>query len=843
MLELKNIKKKYSTNNFHQNALNGVSLVFRKNEFVSILGPSGSGKTTMLNIVGGLDEYSIGDLIINGVSTKEYKNLDWDTYRNHHVGFVFQSYNLISHQTVLANVELALTISGVDSKTRKKKAIEVLKEVGLKDHINKKPNQLSGGQMQRVAIARALINDPDILLADEPTGALDSETSVQIMNLLKEIAEKKLVIMVTHNPDLAEEYSTRIVKLLDGKIISDSKPYKPKNNKEEKNDKKGKKFMSFKTALRLSFNNLLTKKGRTFMTAFAGSIGIIGIATILSLSNGVQEYIDSIEEDTLASYPITIQDQNIDASSFMGMMETAKENNTNKKDENVVYSNDMIMDMMSTMTSGIKNNNLEQFKKYLDGSKDIKKYSNYVQYGYDLKLQLYKNEEDKVIKVNPNDLFEEAMKQSPMSSSDVWLEMISDPNVYESKYELLDGKYPTKYDEVMILLDSNGNISDFTLYTLGIKDQDEIKVLQNQIMSGEVIEEPKQSSYTYDELLSLEYKLLLSTDYYEKNKNTWVNKSDDNTYMLSKLDKAPVIKVVGIAKAGDDMSNQTGAVLYHKDLTEYAVNNTNQSNLAKEQINSKDVNVLTGLRFSDGSSFDMNDLSNEEKAYLATLSQSELAEVMKNYSENASMTYETVLKELGIVDLGVPSMINIYPKDFESKEEIQSFIESYNKDQKEDGKEENVISYTDIVGMMMKSVTTIVDMITYVLIAFVSISLIVSSIMIGIITYISVLERTKEIGILRAIGASKKDISRVFNAETFIVGLCSGVIGIGCTLIINLFANIIIKALTDISNLSKLPMGGAISLIVISIILTLIAGLIPSKIASNKKPVEALRTE
>ncbi|MFI3260586.1 MAG: ABC transporter ATP-binding protein/permease [bacterium] len=845
MLELKKIEKIYEINDFKQTALNGVSLKFRENEFVSILGPSGSGKTTMLNIIGGLDTYSSGDLLINGVSTKKYKDVDWDTYRNHHVGFVFQSYNLITHQTVLANVELALTISGVDVKERRKRAAEVLEKVGLKNHLNKKPNQLSGGQMQRVAIARALINNPDILLADEPTGALDTETSKQIMDLLKEIAAEKLVIMVTHNPELAEEYSTRIVKVLDGDILSDSLPFDGKEKHKEQNIK-GKKFMSFKTALNLSFNNLLTKKGRTFMTSFAGSIGIIGIATILSLSNGVQEYINRVEEDTLTGYPLTISEYTVDASSIITGMGNVSVVENPEKD--TVYSNDMMVDMLSTFTSQMSANNLKEFKKYIeDESNGFLDELNAISYGYNLDLQLYKNSDTEVIKVNPNELFEELMSYNPlMSAENVWIEMIDNRELFENQYDLLAGDYPSEYNEVLVVLDGNYQLSDFALYTLGLKDQSDIEDIMNSILSAEPVEQPEQTTYTYDDLLDLSFKAVLNSDYYVKENNIWIDNSTSEEFMLNLLSESLEIEVVGIVQTNPESNISgvpTGGIFYTSDLTEYVIKEINNSQVAIDQLASTDINVLTGLEFTEETSFDINSLTPEEQAYMSTLSQAELAELMNLYSSNAAETYESVLAKIGVVDLDNPSAINLYPKDFKAKDNIEGLIEKYNTEQEELGLDDNVITYTDIVGMMMSSVTTIINMITYVLITFVSISLIVSSIMIGIITYISVLERTKEIGILRAIGASKKDISRVFNAETFIVGLCAGSLGIFVTIIINSVANVVIKSITDISNLSVLPLNGAIFLIFISVFLTLVAGLIPSKIASKKNPVESLRSE
>ncbi len=852
MLELKKIKKEYVLNDFKQNALNGVSLKFRENEFISILGPSGSGKTTLLNIVGGLDVYTSGDLVINGVSTKKYKDIDWDTYRNHNVGFVFQSYNLITHQSILANVELALTISGISSKERKVRAKEMLDKVGLKDHINKKPNQLSGGQMQRVAIARALVNNPDILLADEPTGALDTETSSQILDLLKEIAKDKLVIMVTHNAELAEEYSTRIVKLLDGDIISDSKPYTGKDKGSLNSDKKNKKFMSFKTSLSLSFNNLLTKKGRTILTAFAGSIGIIGIATILSLSNGVDRFIAKTEEDTLSSYPIVLERQTMDATSFIEGM-SGDEKDDYEKEANTVYSNDIVVDMMSLMSNQITTNNLGEFKKYIENTNtEINNYTTAIQYSYDLNLQLYANNIDEVIKVNPSPLGDDQSNSMPAgipmnTSSDVWSEMIDNEELLKAQYDIVAGSWATEYNEVLLVLNEDGELSDLTLYTLGLKDQDEYFDIIDRLSRGEVVETPERTSYKYEDLLNLSFKLVLNTDYYEKINNVWVDQSENEDFMLEILKDAPEIKVTGIIQQNEESSitsTSSGLIFYNKSLTEYVIEKVNDSEIAKEQYDNPEINVFTGLEFSErGETFDYNNLSADEKAYLASLSTEELQNVIAGYTNNAGVVYEDNLAKLGMVDLESPSTISIFSKDFESKTMVENYIKEYNDIQTENGIEENVISYTDYIGLLLSSVTVIVDMISYVLIAFVSISLIVSSIMIGVITYISVLERTKEIGILRAIGASKKDISSVFNAETFIIGLISGVIGITITIVINFIANLIIVALTGVSDIAALPIIGAIILIAISILLTVVAGLIPSGIASKKNPVTALRSE
>ena len=857
MLELKKISKIYESGDFKQIALNEVSINFRSSEFTSILGPSGSGKTSLLNIIGGLDKYTSGDLIINEVSTKEYTNRDWDSYRNHRVGFVFQSYNLIQHQTILANVELALTLSGVPKNERRKKAKQALKRVGLQDHINKKPSQLSGGQMQRVAIARALVNDPDILLLDEPTGALDTKTSVQIMELIKDIAKDKLVIMVTHNPYLAKEYSTRIIELKDGKIISDSNPYDGKiNTKEEleiKKKKSKKTSMSLKTALSLSLNNLMTKKGRTLLTAFAGSIGIIGIALILSLSNGVSNYISKVQEETLTSYPLTIEESSIDITSTIS--ERRKEVLEDKKEsiesKNKIYSNNTIADTLSLMSSKASSNNLQAFKKYIESDKStIKDYTTAIGYEYNLNLQLYKSDISKeIVKVNPNTVLESMGLQSNGSASklvlgDVWSEMFSNDEINNKMYDVVSGRMPEKYNEVVLLVDENNKISDYVLYALGIKNQKELESLYEKVKNGEEIE-TEEMSFDYDELIGLSYKLLLNTDYYSKVNGVWIDKREDEAYLKSKLESGCEIKIVGIVKPSEEWTganSSTGKVLYTNELKNYVINKINDSEIVKEQKNNPDINVITGMKFSN-EEFSIDKLSPEQKKYLNSLSPDELAMVVSKYKDQANKTYDTVLLELGSVDLEKPTAINIYAKDFEAKDKIKSIIDDYNKQQEDEGNSYNVISYSDLVGMLMSSVTSIVDMISYFLIGFVSISLVVSSIMIGIITYISVLERTKEIGILRAIGASKKDVSRVFNAETLIIGFTAGAIGILLTLVLNVPINMIISKLAGVNNLSSLPIMGGVILILISVILTLIAGLIPAKIASRKNPVESLRSE
>ena len=850
MLELKKITKEYDVAGLKQLALNKINIKFRQNEFVSILGQSGSGKTTMLNIIGGLDKYTTGDLIINGISTKKYTDHDWDIYRNHRVGFVFQSYNLIPHQTALQNVELALTLSGIGKEERRKRAIAVLKKVGLEKQINKRPNQMSGGQMQRIAIARALVNDPDILLADEPTGALDSETSLQVMDLLKEIAKEKLVIMVTHNPELAINYSTRIVKLLDGKIIDDTNPFNGEEQIKEvkENKSKAKTSMNFKTSLSLSLNNLMTKKGRTLLTSFAGSIGIIGIALILSLSNGIQKYIEKTEQETLASYPLTIQKESIDMSTLLQTLTGHQE--TKEYNDDKIHSVNIMGDMFTTVTKEVKRNNLKDFKNYLEKESKIKNYTSSIEYTYNVQMNVYKSDSNKVVQVNPTTVLDAigmsssgiSSAYSPfMSSYDVFYEMLNNEELNKKTYDVIEGRWPKKYNEVVLLVDKNNQISDYSLYSLGILDQDYLKEQFNNMVSGKDVKFT-ENTYEPKDLLNLTFKLVLNTDYYKKQNGLWLDMSNDDNYMKKVLENAEEIKVVGIIKPNDEAvtgNNTAGMIGYTHELMEHLINKTNEQEIVKEQLENPKINVFTKTEFTNNKEFDMNNLSAEQLKYLKNMSQAELAEFMKSYSENLSSTYEQNLTKLGIASIDDPDGINIYPKDFDSKEEITSIIDKYNEDKEEQDK----IKYTDIVGIMMSSVSTIVNVISSVLIAFVAISLIVSSIMIAIITYISVIERTKEIGILRAMGASKKDISRVFNAETLIEGLCAGILGIIVTILINIPANIIIKKVVNISNLSKLPVAGAIILIIISVLLTVLAGFIPAKIASKKDPVEALRTE
>lgn len=870
MLKLENIKKDYITGDTTVHALKGVSVEFRKSEFVSILGQSGCGKTTLLNIIGGLDRYTSGELYIGGRATSDFRDRDWDNYRNHSVGFIFQSYNLIPHQSVLSNVELALTLTGVPRAERRRRAAEALEKVGLADQFNKKPNEMSGGQMQRVAIARALVNDPEILLADEPTGALDSETSVQIMELLKEISKDRLVIMVTHNPELAKRYSTRIIRLLDGNITDDTMPYSGGEG-EKTAGKSGKRpSMSFLTALSLSLNNLMTKKARTFLTAFAGSIGIIGIALILSLSNGVNAYIARVEEETLSSYPITIEQAGMDVSQLVSDL-MGKNEPSGDREDGKIYSNNVMTEMMSTMVNGISANNLSELKKHIEKTSAFSDNTSEIEYKYSTVMNIY---DEKGNRVNPNTVFSTVFPESQSSGSgnmqmsssfsntEVWTRLFENKEFLKKQYDVIAGRMPEKYNEIVLAVDKNNQISDYALYSLGLKDSAELEEMMKKAQAGEKIEPTAEVSYSYDDILGLKFKLLCNTDYFEKNADgTWSDKTEDSLYVSAKLNTAAEdITVVGIIRPADSsVANQTsGFVGYPESLMEHLINKVNDSEIVKAQKAEPEKNVFTGRPFET----DADNMTYEQlTAYIATLPEKEQAEynayisqmtaagqtkeqiteqfkaAIREKSNNA--TYDGNLKLMGVSSLDEPSVINIYPKDFEAKEKISDLITEYNKGVGDAEK----ITYTDYIGLMLSSVTTIINAISYILIAFVSISLIVSSIMIGIITYISVLERTKEIGVLRAMGASKKDVSRVFNAETLIVGFAAGAIGIAVTLLLLIPINAIIAAITDISGLAVLPIAGGVALVVISMLLTLIAGLFPSKVAAKKDPVTALRSE
>lgn len=870
MLKLENIKKDYITGDTAVHALKGVSVEFRKSEFVSILGQSGCGKTTLLNIIGGLDRYTSGELYIGGRATSDFRDRDWDNYRNHSVGFIFQSYNLIPHQSVLSNVELALTLTGVPRAERRRRAAEALEKVGLADQFNKKPNEMSGGQMQRVAIARALVNDPEILLADEPTGALDSETSVQIMELLKEISKDRLVIMVTHNPELAKQYSTRIIRLLDGNITDDTVPYS--GDEEEKTEKKSGKrpSMSFLTALSLSLNNLMTKKARTFLTAFAGSIGIIGIALILSLSNGVNAYIARVEQETLSSYPITIEQAGMDVSQLVSDL-MGKNEPSGDREDGRIYSNNVMTEMMSAMVNGISANNLSELKKHIEKTADFSDNSSEIEYKYSTVMNIY---DEKGNRVNPNTVFSTIFPEgqssgrgnmqmsSSFSNTEVWTRLFENKEFLKKQYTVIAGRMPEKYNEIVLAVDKNNQISDYALYSLGLKDSAELEEMMKKAQAGEKIEPTAEVSYTYDDILGLKFKLLCNTDYFEKNADgTWDDKTEDSLYISSKLNTAAEdITVVGIIRPADSsVANQTsGFVGYPESLMEHLINRVNDSEIVKAQKAEPEKDVFTGRPFET----DADKMTYEQlTAYIATLPEKEQAEYHAYINQmtaagkteeqiteqfkaaikqkNNNSTYDGNLKLMGVSSLDEPSVINIYPKDFEAKEKISDLITEYNKGVKDTEK----ITYTDYIGLMLSSVTTIINAISYILIAFISISLIVSSIMIGIITYISVLERTKEIGVLRAMGASKKDVSRVFNAETLIVGFAAGAIGILITLLLLIPINAVIAAVTDISGLAVLPFAGGSALVIISMLLTLISGLFPSRVAAKKDPVTALRSE
>ena len=1038
MLQLKNIQKTYEVGDSSVHALNGVSIDFRECEFVSILGPSGCGKTTLLNIVGGLDRYSEGDLLINGKSTEDFKDRDWDTYRNHSVGFVFQSYNLIPHQTVLANVELALTLSGISKAERRRRATEALEKVGLGDQLNKKPNQMSGGQMQRVAIARAIVNDPDILLADEPTGALDTQTSVQIMEILKEIAKDKLVIMVTHNPELAEEYSTRIVRLRDGLVIDDSMPFTAPTATEEvvrKTDvKKGKKTsMSFWTAFSLSLNNLMTKKGRTFMTSFAGSIGIIGIALILALSNGINIFIAAVQEDTLSTFPLTINRVTQDYQAMLQAMTGTSEESTEERDENLIYVDDSMGTMMSAMSATVENN-LEAFKKHLDANKEVlAPYVTDIQYTYDYQLQVFNmvstTDEDGnpiteareigmgVVFDHMGSAFSGMSELMEMGSSmggmgmDVFTEMIDSPELLDQQYDVIAGEWPTAYNEVVLVVGSNNQISKMTLYMLGMLDPDLIEDELADLMEGKY-ETGDIPPFTYEDILNIKFMLLTTSDFYTEsgrtyptdsgNKPIWTDTREsfdyDRTDFVTK--NGVELKVAGIVrpKEGATATSIGGVIGYTKEFTDYILQKNADSAVINQQKETPTVNVLTGLPFErtvytpdtiqelvdkiDDATMDMfyaymtqqilnnpdfsdrievtdtesfigmfmllpadkqavifdsvltaakanpvsgtalqalcgilsqttegvtitpdnftkllpildvqtqvlgalygipaseqmpfpvagliemageeamNDIYTELSKSIKTMTVNEeiflallktltaddpafiqLEETLYSMAPQIDATYDSVLETLDDAEKAKPASVNFYAVDFESKDFITDFIKEYNDNAEETDK----LKYADTVGILMSSVTTIINAISYVLIAFVSISLVVSSIMIGIITYISVLERTKEIGILRAMGASKRDIRRVFNAETLIIGLCAGIIGIVFTVIICIPASAIVQHATGIPTIrAVLPWLGGVILVIISTVLTVISGLLPAGSASRKDPVIALRTE
>lgn len=846
MLSIKDLCKQYKTGELVQKALDHVNLDLRDNEFVAILGTSGSGKTTLLNMIGGLDRYDSGDLIINGVSTKQYEDRDWDAYRNHMIGFVFQSYNLIMHQSVLSNVELAMTLSGISKAERRKRALDALDKVGLKEQAHKKPNQMSGGQMQHVAIARALVNEPQIILADEPTGALDSTTSIQIMDILKEVAKDRLVVMVTHNPELAKTYATRIVELKDGQIISDTNPVNMGEieyiTKKEKRTK-----LDFKTALGLSLNNLMTKKGRTILTAFAGAIGIIGIALILSLSNGVNDYIASIESETMGSYPIELEKETMNLS---GMMEQGGPNANSKEEhgKDSIYSDNVVKSNLEASSNTTVENDLGKFKVYLEENQNSMTESlATVEYGYNVSpIALRKDGED-VVTVSPSylsDLTSTNAMNGFGSTSSVWSQMVSDQNIRETQYELLAGEWPKEKNEIALIISTENEISDYTLYTLGLLDYNELEEMVTAIENDEEYED-SVSEFAYSDVLGLEYQIFAPCELYKEVDGVWLDKSEDEEYLIEQLENGLNVKISAVLRASEE-ADITSGVAYTNALTQHLIDTTVNSEIVKKQLSNPEMNVLNGKAFetqedSENTSTNVPGINGSDSTGgMSTLSEDQLAVKMVQMDTSIPSTYEDVLEVLGYCTVDQPSSIALYPIDFEGKEAIEDFIVEYNNQVEN---EYDKVTYTDMIGTLTSSITSIVNMISYVLIAFVAISLVVSSIMIAIITYISVLERTKEIGVLRALGASKKDVSKIFNAETFIEGFISGVIGIVTTLLLCIPVNSIVYSLTGVDNIASLPMQYSILLIGVSILLTVIAGIIPSRSAAKKDPVIALRSE
>lgn len=856
MLRLDNIVKTYRTGEFTQDALKDVSIQFRKNEFVAILGPSGSGKTTMLNIIGGLDRYDSGDLVIEGTSTKKYRDPDWDAYRNRAIGFVFQSYNLIPHQTVLSNVELALTLAGISRAERRERAKTVLEKVGLIDHIHKRPNQLSGGQMQRVAIARALINNPTILLADEPTGAIDSETSIQIMDLLKEIALDRLVIMVTHNPVLAEKYATRIVKLQDGQVIDDTDPAIEADIAKEPMGKQ-RVGMSFLTAASLSFNNLKSKLGRTILTAFAGSIGIIGIALILSLSSGAQDYINRMQEDTLSSYPISLQSSGIDFEANQGEFpRRMDEDEMAEEDDEVIYQAGEAATTLRQRHLNRYQNNLASFKRYLESpdSQAITELTTAIQYGYNLNMSVFAEDPDEGwIELGQSQSsstgspFDEVRRSSGMMSN-TWTELIENPDRLAQQFDLLAGTWPQSYDEVILVVDQDNQIRDLTLYDIGLKDPKQLADIRQKIEDGEEIESSDPERFTFSDVLGKEYRLLQPIDFYVESDDKWIETRDE-TSTGDILEDAVEVTIVGIIRPIDDAAQASinGTIAYPKSLTDHMMARLNRSEIIQDQTERPDINVLTGLSFVDLTELSDEELleimTDEEKMQLEMMPEPEKAAFITRYRAERADTYDTVMQQLGFASPDEPSSINLYLSDFDSRELVIDLIDQYNEEKNQQELTEEVIAYSDVVGLMTTSITDMIGIISYLLIGFVSISLVVSSIMIGIITYISVLERTKEIGILRSIGASKGDISRVFNAETALIGLASGVLGIVISVLLTFPINNLIERLSGAEDIAFLPPQAAVGLIAISLILTILAGLIPARMAAKKDPVIALRTE
>ena len=841
MLQLQHISKVYHTGNQEFHALKDISIRFRENEFVSILGQSGSGKTTLLNIIGGLDQYTSGDLLIQGKSTKQFKDRDWDSYRNHTIGFIFQSYNLIGHQTALSNVEIAMTLSGVSKAERKKHAIEALERVGLKDHLYKKPSQMSGGQIQRIAIARALVNDPKVVLADEPTGALDSETSVQIMDLLKDIAKERLVIMVTHNPELAQKYSTRIVQVLDGNILRDSNPCEPTEETKQVDIQFTKTKMSFITALVLSFNNLLTKKGRTLLTAFAGSIGIIGIALILALSNGVSDYVKKVQEDTLVSLPLTISEQN--QSNLLATSPDLSEKPY--KDNHELGINTVLTNLLKKQ---IGKNDLASFKTYLEEhASKVESLTKDIRYRYNLQPFIYARDTSNGPKsILPSTLADEIETANQtmkgyLQNLNYWSELSSDFSMLESKYDVLEGRFPQDKSELVLIVDENNQISDLLLYSLRFKDPSELNDTKK-------LDELSSQTYQYSDFIGKTFKAVVNTNRFVKENNLWLNKIDNASYMKTQIENGLQLKIVGVLRQKDGTSSgvntPSGGIAYTSALIDYTSEYIQNSDIVKEQEANQNLNVFTGKDFAkDPKPFSSENLTEEEKIQLAKMTPEEQAQYVQQYNDNSASTYEENLAKMGVINKSKPAAIELYTSSFQQKQDLKEFINAYNTAKKEAGEDDKVLAYSDDIQSIMSSITTLVGVVTTVLVGFVAISLIVSSIMISIITYISVLERTKEIGILRAMGASKKDIRRIFTAETAIEGLISGVLGIAITFLATFPINAIVAKMTNVGNVAQLPIEVALILIGISIVLTMLAGLIPSRIAAKKDPVESLRSE
>ena len=916
MLILKDIVKDYVTGDTTVRAMKNVSVSFRESEFVAVLGPSGCGKTTMLNIIGGLDQYTSGDLIINGKSTGSFSDGDWDTYRNHSVGFVFQSYNLIPHQSVLANVELALTLTGVNQQERRERAVAALTRVGLGEQIDKRPAQLSGGQMQRVAIARALINDPDIILADEPTGALDSETSVQIMELLKEISGDKLIIMVTHNPDLAYKYANRIINCLDGEIVGDSNPFEPaeedfereKDNAEKEMSKGKKPSMSMKTAFSLSLRNLITKRGRTIMVAFAGSIGIIGIALVLAMSTGINNYIAKVESDALLLFPVSVEKE---ATNTDSLLETAMGLNpllgVDHDTEDAVYINQSFTTMLNAFVQQSSSNNLKSFKQYIDDNREkFDSLCNDIQFNYSTPLNIYRVDGEKSVLVNPNNMMKQMNSDRSMENMasfvdmdsyvNLWKPLVGDSGTVGKYYDVIYGRLPEHYNEVVLLIDGNNEIDEMTSYALGLDDQSE---LMNNIMkivaAGGKAEDDKVTRYEFDQLLSLKYKMVVNSDFMIKNEETglWTYAGNNPVYVNKVIDEGLDISIVGIIRPSKDnvLSIGTSFIGYLGELTDYALQKNNDAQCVKDQLADVTTDILTGEKFFDKTvnDFDLADIDLTKidltkldiAPFMSMAADVDLSEIdlmnfdisdlmdfsdmtefqkklMEGYLDDAQVLalkqayIDTVTAEasldhtfsvIGYSDEDNPTSIFIYPKDFDTKAELNDMIAFYNETVTNDGHENLTIEVTDYIGIVMNLATQFIDTVTYTLVFFVAVSLVVSSIMIGIITYVSVIERTKEIGILRAIGASKKDVSNVFNAETIIIGLAAGGIGILVTLLFEIPINLVLHKLTGISGAAMLPLHDGLILICISMFLTFISGLIPSRIAARKDPVECLRTE